>query len=105
MIGCAGLPREPSALWQATHTWVAISPPRARSGLAATAGACAASAAQAPPAASATASDASQRPPAARKATARAVERVGRRAAKGFMAGDFFRVQNLRILQSGFWTA
>src|SRR5438445_8900366 len=33
MIGFAGLPREPSIVWQAMHTPVAIASPRARSGL------------------------------------------------------------------------
>src|SRR5690606_26970363 len=32
--GLAGAPREPSTAWQATHTWVAIAWPLARSGLA-----------------------------------------------------------------------
>jgi hypothetical protein len=37
-IGLAGLPREPSAVWQAMHTSVAIFWPLARSGLAGAAG-------------------------------------------------------------------
>src|SRR5258706_8190712 len=41
-IGLAGLPREPSLVWQATHTPFDVASPFARSGLAA-AGPCAAS--------------------------------------------------------------
>src|SRR5689334_11995929 len=33
MIGLAGLPREPSIVWQAMHTPLAMASPRARSGL------------------------------------------------------------------------
>ena len=38
MIGLAGAPREPSAVWQAAQTWVEIAWPLARSGFAAGAG-------------------------------------------------------------------
>src|SRR5882757_7112313 len=75
MIGLAGLPREPSLVWQAAQTFVEVVWPLARSGFAAGAGASAAN----------------------DEALATASSRQDSKGAASFMGGDVFSCKTRRF--------